>query len=122
MIQRLHSATDQPRPFASSSNSIDYFGYGVDLKTERPTPEKIANGVIRILGDERFAQNVERICAELNTYSPLELIDGSLTAGDEIEAPSLRASRTYQTAVRLGATRRSGPRSISYFGDCIRTS
>jgi UDP:flavonoid glycosyltransferase YjiC (YdhE family) len=68
---------------------IDYFGYGVDLKTERPTPEKIANGVIRVLGDKRFAQNVERIRAELETYCPLELIDGFLAAGDAVEAPSV---------------------------------
>ncbi len=61
---------------------IDYCRFGVDLKTERPTPEKIAKGVRRVLGDKRFAQNVERIRAEFRTYDPLDLIDGYITAGD----------------------------------------
>jgi UDP:flavonoid glycosyltransferase YjiC (YdhE family) len=60
---------------------IDYFGFGVDLKTERPTPEKIAKGVTRVLGDKRYAQNIERIRAEFETYRPLELIDGFVAAG-----------------------------------------
>jgi MGT family glycosyltransferase len=78
---------------------IDYFGFGIDLKTERPTPEKIAKGVTRVLGDKRFAQNVERIRAEFETYRPLELIDGFVAAGDADEPPSVGASATYQTAV-----------------------
>jgi UDP:flavonoid glycosyltransferase YjiC (YdhE family) len=61
---------------------IDYCKFGVDLKTERPTPEKIARGVTRVLGDKRFAQNVERIRAEFRTYRPLDLIDRYVTAGD----------------------------------------
>jgi UDP:flavonoid glycosyltransferase YjiC (YdhE family) len=61
---------------------IDYFGFGVDLKTERPRPERIAKGVTRVLGDKRFAENVERIRAELTTYHPLDLIDGYVAAGD----------------------------------------
>ena len=78
---------------------IDYSGFGVNLKTERPTPEKIARGVKRVLDDKRFAQNVERIRAEFETYSPLELIDGFLAEGDLVEAATVGASRTYQTAV-----------------------
>jgi UDP:flavonoid glycosyltransferase YjiC (YdhE family) len=61
---------------------IDYCRFGVDLKTERPTPEKIAKGVTRVLGDKRFVQNVERVRAEFRTYHPLDLIDGYVTAGD----------------------------------------
>ena len=61
---------------------IDYCRFGVDLKTERPTPKKVAKGVRRVLGDKRFAQNVERIRAEFRTYHPLDLIDGYITAGD----------------------------------------
>ena len=78
---------------------IDYFGFGVDLKTERPTPEKIAKGVTRVLGDKRFARNVGRVRAEFETYRPLELIDGFVAAGDADEPSPVGASRTYQTAM-----------------------
>ena len=72
---------------------IDYFGFGVDLKTERPTPQKIAKGVTRVLGDRRFRQNVERIRAEFETYRPLDLIDGFVAEGGANEPTSVgRAS------------------------------
>jgi UDP:flavonoid glycosyltransferase YjiC (YdhE family) len=61
---------------------IDYFGFGVDLKSERPTPAKIAKGVARVLGEKRFAQNVARVRAEFETYDPLDLIDGFISTGD----------------------------------------
>jgi UDP:flavonoid glycosyltransferase YjiC (YdhE family) len=64
------------------NSRIDYSGFGVDLKTERPKPERIAKGVTRVLGDTHFAQNVERIRAEFRSYHPLDLIDGYITAGD----------------------------------------
>ena len=76
---------------------IDYFGFGIDLKTERPTPEKIAKGVARVLGDKRFAQNVEWIRAEFETYRPLDLIYGFVAARDADEPPSRGASRTFPT-------------------------
>jgi UDP:flavonoid glycosyltransferase YjiC (YdhE family) len=65
---------------------IDYFGFGIDLKTERPTPAKIAKGVARVLGEKRFAQNVARVRAEFETYRPLDLIDGFVSADDPITA------------------------------------
>lgn len=68
---------------------IDHFGFGIDLKTERPTPAKIAKGVTRVMGDQRFARNVERIRAEFETYRPLDLIDGFIAAGDAAEPPLL---------------------------------
>jgi len=63
---------------------VDYCGFGIDLKTERPTPAKIAKGVTRILTDKRFSQNVARVRAEFQTYRPLDLIDGYILAGDPI--------------------------------------
>jgi UDP:flavonoid glycosyltransferase YjiC (YdhE family) len=60
---------------------IDYCGFGIDLKTERPTPAKIAKGVARILGDKRYTRNVARVRAEFDTYEPLDLIDGFIFAG-----------------------------------------
>jgi UDP:flavonoid glycosyltransferase YjiC (YdhE family) len=77
---------------------IDYFGFGIDLKTERPTTQKIANGVTRVLADKRIAQNVERIRAEFETYRPLDLIDGFIAAADTDEPALVGASRTYQPA------------------------
>ncbi|MEO8571971.1 MAG: nucleotide disphospho-sugar-binding domain-containing protein, partial [Chloroflexota bacterium] len=76
---------------------IDYFGLGIDLKTERPTAERIAKGVTRILGDKRFVLNVARIRAEFEAYRPLELMDGFIAAGDPDEPPMGDASR-YQSA------------------------
>ena len=70
---------------------IDYFGLGIDLKSERPTTQKIANGVARVMGDKRFARNVERIRAEFEDYRPLALIDGYLAARDADELPSVGA-------------------------------
>lgn len=72
---------------------IDYFGVGINLKTERPTAEKIAIGVARVLSDRRIARNVERIRAEFETYRPLDLIDGFIAAGDTDPPPALGASR-----------------------------
>jgi UDP:flavonoid glycosyltransferase YjiC (YdhE family) len=69
---------------------IDYCGFGVDLKTERPTPERIAKGTARVLGDKRFAQNVERLRAEFRAYHPLDLIDGYLTTGYAADLRELR--------------------------------
>jgi UDP:flavonoid glycosyltransferase YjiC (YdhE family) len=72
---------------------VDYLGLGIDLKTERPTRDKIATGVARILGDRRFAQNVARIRAEFESYRPLELIDRFISDGDEVAAASIGLSQ-----------------------------
>ncbi|MDB5051911.1 MAG: UDP-glucuronosyl/UDP-glucosyltransferase [Fibrobacteres bacterium] len=57
---------------------IDWRGVGIDLRTERPTPEAIASGVLRVLGDKRFAENVARVRAELEAYHPFEIIERGL--------------------------------------------
>ncbi len=59
---------------------IDYFGLGIDLHTERPTPKKIAAGVERILRDRSFVENVARLRAEFEEYEPLELVTRHLAA------------------------------------------
>ena len=82
---------------------IDYLGFGVDLKSERPTPAKIAKGVTRILTDKRFARNVARVRAEFETYHPLDLIDGLISADDRITAGRLvRAERDQPRAAAAG--------------------
>jgi MGT family glycosyltransferase len=59
---------------------LDYCGLGLDLKTERPTPKQIAAGVARVLGEPRFAQNVNRVKAELDAIRPFETIERIVVA------------------------------------------
>jgi UDP:flavonoid glycosyltransferase YjiC (YdhE family) len=60
---------------------VDYFGVGIDLRTERPRPDAIRRAVHRILSEPRWKQNVARLRAELNSYHPNELIDAYLSNG-----------------------------------------
>ncbi len=69
---------------------IDHFGLGIDLRTERPTPRKIAKGVARILGTPRFKQNVDRLRTELEAYDPFAVIDDHLA--DPVGAPVAAAA------------------------------
>lgn len=57
---------------------LDHLRFGIDLKTERPTPKQITYGVTRILHDQRLKQNVTRIQAELAAHHPLMIIDQCL--------------------------------------------
>ncbi len=82
---------------------LDYFGFGIDLKTERPTPAKIIKGVDRVLGEKRFAQNVARVRAEFETYCPLDLIDGFMSADDPVTARRvINAERDQPRAAAAG--------------------
>jgi UDP:flavonoid glycosyltransferase YjiC (YdhE family) len=82
---------------------VDYFGFGVDLKSEGPTPAKIAKSVTRILTDERFARNVARVRAEFETYRPLDLIDGLMLEDNPITASRVaRAERDQPRAAAAG--------------------
>ncbi|KAA0024672.1 glycosyltransferase [Antrihabitans cavernicola] len=54
---------------------LAYLGLGLDLRTERPSPKKIAAAVDRIIGDATIAANVARIAKELATYDALRIID-----------------------------------------------
>jgi hypothetical protein len=115
-----HRTPTSPSADAAARNDInariDYFGFGVDLKTERPTRERIAKGASRVLGDKRFAQNVEKIRAEFGTYHPLDLIDGYVAAGDGAGSRELpgdyghddhRATSEIGSAGASAATKRS---------------
>ena len=75
---------------------VDYFGFGVDLKSEGPTPAKIAKSVTRILTDERFARNVARVRAEFETYRPLDLIDGLMSEDNPITASRVARAESDQ--------------------------
>jgi UDP:flavonoid glycosyltransferase YjiC (YdhE family) len=59
---------------------IDHNRLGVDLRTERPRPARIAAAVARVLGDREIAGNVARLRAELDAYDPMAIIDAALGA------------------------------------------
>jgi UDP:flavonoid glycosyltransferase YjiC (YdhE family) len=57
---------------------LDYHGVGVDLRTERPTPEQIKRGSLRVLRDSRYAGRAAELQAELGRYRPLAIIEQKL--------------------------------------------
>jgi len=57
---------------------VDYFGVGIDLRTERPKPNAIRRAAERLLGEPRWKQNAMRLSDELRQYRPHELIDDYL--------------------------------------------
>jgi UDP:flavonoid glycosyltransferase YjiC (YdhE family) len=52
---------------------INYFKYGINLKTETPKPEQIRSAVNEILDDETYRLNVEKLAAEFDRYDPVGL-------------------------------------------------
>jgi len=60
---------------------VDYFGVGIDLRTESPRPADIQRGAERILREPQWKQNAARLRDELGRYDPNELIDAYLTGG-----------------------------------------
>jgi len=61
---------------------VDYFGAGIDLRTESPKPNDIRRAAERILSEPHWKQNVARLSAELHSYHPDELIDAYLSNGN----------------------------------------
>ena len=61
---------------------VDYFGVGIDLRTENPKPGDIRRAAERILSEPRWKQNVARLREELSGYHPNELIDAYLSDGE----------------------------------------
>ena len=60
---------------------VDYFGVGIDLRTESPRPGDIRRAAERILSEPQWKQNVARLRDELSGYHPNELIDTYLSNG-----------------------------------------
>ena len=54
---------------------VDYFGVGIDLRTESPKPNDIRRAAERILSEPRWKQNAARLRDEFSNYRPNELID-----------------------------------------------
>ena len=59
---------------------IDYFGVGIDLRTERPAATRIAKGVGRILADSGYGERAARLRDELWSYEPIDLVVSELVA------------------------------------------
>ncbi|MGD1858991.1 MAG: glycosyltransferase [Leptolyngbyaceae cyanobacterium] len=51
---------------------VEWCGVGVDLKTKTPQPKKIRQAVKRLLGDESFQRNAERLRAEIEQFQSAE--------------------------------------------------
>ena len=60
---------------------VEYFGVGVNLRTESPKPRDIRRAAERLLSEPHWKQNVARLRDELSAYRPNELIDAYLNGG-----------------------------------------
>lgn len=66
---------------------IAYRGLGVDLRTERPTPRQIREGVAEILADRGYAERVRDARAALLRYRPLQIVEDTLARDGITVAP-----------------------------------
>jgi UDP:flavonoid glycosyltransferase YjiC (YdhE family) len=57
---------------------VEYFGVGVNLRTESPKPTDIRRAAERLLSEPHWKQNVAQLRDELSGYHPNELIDAYL--------------------------------------------
>jgi UDP:flavonoid glycosyltransferase YjiC (YdhE family) len=60
---------------------VDYFGVGIDLRTEAPRPADIRRAAERVLAEPRWKQSAARLRDELGRYDPNALIDAYLANG-----------------------------------------
>lgn len=54
---------------------VGYFKMGINLRTEKPGPEKIKKAVQEIWGNNLYQKNVETLAAEFSQYNPMELCE-----------------------------------------------
>ncbi len=52
---------------------VGYFGLGVNMKTEKPTPEQVKKSVEKVLHDKVYKSHVTRLSEEFNRYHPEEI-------------------------------------------------
>ncbi|HEX8356991.1 MAG TPA: nucleotide disphospho-sugar-binding domain-containing protein, partial [Segetibacter sp.] len=52
---------------------VGYFNLGVNLKTERPTPDQIRKAVQQVIANEMYRRNVAALSQEFSRYHPFEL-------------------------------------------------
>ena len=59
---------------------VDYFGVGIDLRTETPSPAAIGAASRRVLAESSWKANALALRDELSAYRPLEIIENHLAA------------------------------------------
>jgi UDP:flavonoid glycosyltransferase YjiC (YdhE family) len=52
---------------------VGYFKLGVNLKTEKPTPQQVKKAVQEVIRNKAFKQNTEKLANEFSLYDPNEL-------------------------------------------------
>ena len=52
---------------------VGYFNLGINLKTERPSPEQIRKAVQEVTNTPMYRKNVERLCKEFARYQPNQM-------------------------------------------------
>lgn len=52
---------------------VEYFKLGVNLRTEKPTPDAVKRGVEEVLGKNLYKENVKTLNKEFNQYNPQQL-------------------------------------------------
>lgn len=62
---------------------IRYFKVGIDLKTEKPAPDKISIKTEEMLSDKTFKNNASRLKSLLSNYSPNQIIENYILNGNE---------------------------------------
>lgn len=67
---------------------VGYFGMGINLKTETPKVWQVKMAVERILMDNTYKSNVEKLHAEFKNYDPLDLFTKYVTELTEPEQAS----------------------------------
>lgn len=73
---------------------IRYFGVGMDLRTEAPTPAEIRKAVDRLLQDRQIRSNVARLADEFNRYEPNAVIASALLDCEKSAASAGRSRLT----------------------------
>jgi UDP:flavonoid glycosyltransferase YjiC (YdhE family) len=77
---------------------IAFRGLGIDLRTERPTPRQIREGVADILADRGHAARVRDARAALERYRPLQIIDDTLARDGIVPPAAERQPATMEAA------------------------
>jgi MGT family glycosyltransferase len=70
---------------------VGYFSLGINLKTERPTPDQIRKAVEEVTGNEIYRKNVTGLSKEFSRYNTNELCEQYVreVLGIEVERPEL---------------------------------
>ncbi|MGN6400319.1 MAG: glycosyltransferase [Flavisolibacter sp.] len=54
---------------------VGYFGLGINLKTEKPTPSQLKAAVEEVISNKMYSKNVKALNNEFKEYSPNELFE-----------------------------------------------